>query len=52
MVMVKDLTELTLKDLWQEVKDEEDWWGDIEDRTLNMVKLIRQSSLRRGLPPS
>ena len=27
MVMVKDLTELTLRDLWKEVKDEVDWWG-------------------------
>ena len=27
MVMVKDLTQLTIKDLWKEVKDEEDWWG-------------------------
>ena len=45
MVMVKDLTQLTLKDLWQEVKDEEDWWGDISERTLHMVKLILESSL-------
>jgi len=26
MVMVKDLTELTLKDYWKEVKAERDWW--------------------------
>jgi hypothetical protein len=45
MVMVKDLTQLTLKDLWKEVKTEEDWWGDISERTLHMVKLILQSSL-------
>jgi len=25
MVMVKDLTQLTLDDLWEEVKDEEGW---------------------------
>jgi len=25
MVMVKDLTQLTLDDLWKEVRDEEDW---------------------------
>ncbi len=25
MVMVKDLTQLTLRDLWREVKDEDDW---------------------------
>ena len=49
MVMVKDLTELTLKDLWREVKDEEDWWGDINERTLHMVKLILESSLEEEL---
>lgn len=49
MVMVKDLTELTLKDLWQEVKDEEGWWGDINERVLNMVKLILESSLESEL---
>ncbi len=49
MVMVKDLTELTLKDLWQEVKDEEDWWGDINERTIGMVKLILEDSLEEEL---
>ena len=44
MVMVKDLTELTLRDLWREVKDEEDWWGEINERTLSMVKLILEGS--------
>ena len=27
MVQVKDLTELSLRDLWEEVKDEDDWCG-------------------------
>jgi transposase-like protein len=49
MVMVKDLTELTLQDLWREVKEEEDWWGEINKRTLNMVKLILESSLEQEL---
>ena len=49
MVMVKDLTELTLKDLWKEVKTEEEWWGDISERTLHMVKLILESSLEEEL---
>ena len=49
MVMVKDLTELTLKDLWREVKDEEDWWGEINQRVLDMVKLILESSLEEEL---
>lgn len=49
MVMVKDLTQLTLKDLWREVKDEEDWWGEINERTLHMVKLILEGSLEEEL---
>lgn len=34
MVMVKDLTESTLRDLWREVKNEEGWWGEINERLL------------------
>lgn len=49
MVMVKDLTQLTLKDLWKEVKEEEDWWGDINERVLRMVKLILEGSLEEEL---
>jgi len=49
MVMVKDLTQLTLKDLGKQVKDEEDWWEDIDERTLRMVKLILESSLEEEL---
>ena len=49
MVMVKDLTELTLKDLWKEVKDEDEWWEDISKRTLHMVKVILESSLEEEL---
>jgi len=49
MVMVKDLTQLTLKDLWKEVKDEEDWWDDINERVLGMVKLILENSLEEEL---
>ena len=49
MVMVRDLTQLTLKDLWKEVKDEEDWWGDINERVLGMVKLILEGSLEEEL---
>ncbi len=30
MVQGKDLTELTLRELWNEVKDEEEWWGEVE----------------------
>ncbi len=49
MVMVKDLTELTLKDLWREIKEEEGWWEEISKRTLNMVKLILENSLEEEL---
>jgi len=49
MVMVKDLTELTLKDLWKEVKNEDEWWADISEHTLRMVKAILESSLEEEL---
>jgi putative transposase len=45
MVMVKDLTQLTVKDLWQEVKDEEDWWGDLKADTLRLVKRLLESTM-------
>ena len=28
MVQVKDLTELTVRDMWRKVKDEEERWGE------------------------
>jgi putative transposase len=45
MVMVKDLTQVTVKDLWKEVKDEEDWWGDLKDTTLRLVKRLLESTM-------
>lgn len=45
MKQVKDLTQLKVTDLWQEVKDEEAWWGDINERILGMVKTLLESSL-------
>jgi len=45
MVQVKDLTETRLKDLWREVKSEEDWWGEINGEVLSLVKLILEGSL-------
>lgn len=45
MAEVKDLSELTLKDLRQEVKDEAQLQGDINQRTLEMVRLILKQSL-------
>jgi putative transposase len=49
MYQVKDLTMLTVKDLWKEVKGEEDWWGEINERVLGMVKLILERSLEEEL---
>jgi putative transposase len=45
MNQVKDLTQLKVADLWKEVKDEEEWWGDINERILGMVKTLLESSL-------
>lgn len=45
MVMAKDLTELTLKDLWKEVKEEEDWWGDLKEDTARLVKRLLESTM-------
>jgi putative transposase len=49
MSQVKDLTTLTVKDLWKEVKGEEEWWGEISERVLGMVKLILERSLEEEL---
>jgi transposase-like protein len=38
MVQVKDLTELTVADLWKEVKD--DPWGDIQEEQLRFVRRL------------
>jgi putative transposase len=45
MVQVKDLTELTVWDLWQEVKGEDDWWGDLKGQTMRLVKRLLESSM-------
>lgn len=49
MYQVKDLTQLKVTDLWREVKDEEDCWGEINQRVLSMVKLILENSLESEL---
>ena len=49
MYQVKDLTQLTVKDLWKEVKDEEGWWGEINQRVMGMVKLVLERSLEEEL---
>jgi putative transposase len=49
VVKVRDLTELKVTDLWKEVKSEEEWWGDINERILGMVRTILESSLESEL---
>jgi transposase-like protein len=45
MVQVKDLTELRLKDLWEEVKDEDKWWGDLKRETVRAVKGVLETAM-------
>jgi putative transposase len=45
MVKVKDLTQLTVKDLWQEVKSEDEWWGELKAPTLRLAKRLLESSM-------
>lgn len=50
MVMVKDLTQLTIKDLWSGVKDnDEEWWEDFDKNVLGMVKVILQASMENEM---
>lgn len=49
MVMVKDLTELTLKDLWREVKGEEDWWGGVKEEALVVVKRLFEEAMEEEI---
>lgn len=49
MVQVKDLTELSLRDLWREVKGEEDWWGDLKQETLRVVKRLLEGAMEGEL---
>lgn len=49
MVQVKDLTGLTVRDLWREVKDEDGWWGDVKEETLRLLKVFTESAMEREL---
>ena len=44
---MKDLTELTLTDLWKEVK--EDFWGEISLGTQKMVKRLMEVTLEEEM---
>jgi transposase-like protein len=50
MARLRDLTELRLEDLWREVKeDEEEWWGDVKQETLRVVKRLLESAMEEEL---
>lgn len=45
MVQVKDLTEVKVRDLWQEVKGDGEWWGDLKQETLRVVKRLLEGAM-------
>ncbi len=49
MAMVKDLTELTIRDLWKEVKEEEDWWGGVREDVLLVVKRLFEGTMEEEI---
>jgi len=50
MVQVKDLTGLTLEDLWREVKGYEvDWWGNVRQETSRLVKILLDGAVEGEL---
>lgn len=49
MVQVKDLTELSLRELWREVKGEDEWWGDLKQETLRVVQRLLEGAMEGEL---
>jgi len=49
MVQVKALTELKVRDLWREVKDEEDWWGDLKQETRRVVQRLLETGMEEEM---
>ncbi len=49
MVLVKDLTKLTVVDLWREVKEEDDWWGELKDEVVRLVKRLLESAMEEEM---
>lgn len=45
MSQVKDLTELSIGERWQEVKGEEGWWEEIDRQVLQAVKGLLEASM-------
>ncbi len=49
MASVRPLTDLTVADLWREVKDPATLWGDVSQQTLRTVKLLLQDRMHEEL---
>ena len=49
MASVRPLTDLTVADLWREVKDPATIWGDVSQQTLRTVKLLLENRMHDEL---
>jgi len=49
MAQVKDLTEVTLRDLWREVKGDGGWWDDVKEESLQMLKRLLESTMEEEI---
>ena len=49
MASVRPLTDLTVADLWKEVKDPATLWGDVSRETLRAVKFLLQNRMHAEL---
>ena len=49
MASVRPLTDLTVADLWKEVKDPDTLWGDVSQQTLRTVKLLLENRMHDEL---
>ena len=49
MVRVKDLAELTVRELWKEVKDEKEWRGELKKETPGVVRRLLEGAMEREL---
>ncbi len=52
MASVRPLTDLTVADLWREVKDPATLWGDVSRQTLHTVKLLLENRMHEDLAES
>src|SRR5579864_4378492 len=49
MASVRPLTDLTVADLWREVKDPATLWGGVSQQTLRTVKLLLENRMHDEL---